>query len=69
MIIRSASRISFDWYASDFRSMEVSCDTEWSQSRCPAATTFFTRSGWACACVPVTQNVAFTPYSSSRSST
>lgn len=49
--------------------MVVSCDTEWLHSRCPAATTFFTRSGWACACIPTMQNVAFTPYSRSTSST
>lgn len=49
--------------------MEVLCDTEWSHRRCPAATTFFTRSGWACAWVPTMQNVAFTPNSRSRSST
>ena len=28
--------------------MVVSCDTVWSHSRCPAATTCLTRSGWAC---------------------
>lgn len=49
--------------------MVVSWDTEWSHSRCPAATTCLTRSGWACACVPTMQNVALTPYWRSTSST
>ncbi len=49
--------------------MAVSCETAWSHSRCPAATTSLTRSGCAWACVPTMQNVAFTPLSFSNCST
>lgn len=63
--MRSASRISFAWYSRGLPFIVVSCVTEWSHSRCPAATTAFTRPGWARACVPTMQKVAFTPLSSS----
>ncbi|MGY3245333.1 hypothetical protein ACVWYT_004782 [Streptomyces sp. TE4109] len=43
--------------------MAVSCETVWLHSRCPPATTALTRSGYAWACVPTMQNVAFTPLS------
>lgn len=49
--------------------MAVSCETVWSHSRCPPATTALTRSGYAWACVPTMQNVAFTPLSFSSRST